>query len=176
MGCGNFELVRHDVTSPYYAEVDQIYNLACPASPIHYQYNRSRPPRPRSWGRSTCWGLPNGSGPAFCRPPRRRCTAIPTSTPRRKPIGDTSIRSACAPAMTREAVCRVALHGLPPSERRGYPHRPYFQYLRAEHEYRRRPRHLEFHRAGAAGRGADHLRRRFADAAVSSMSPIWSKE
>ncbi len=34
-----FELVRHDVISPYYAEVDQIYNLACPASPIHYQYN-----------------------------------------------------------------------------------------------------------------------------------------
>jgi len=34
-----FELVRHDVTTPYYAEVDQIYNLACPASPIHYQYN-----------------------------------------------------------------------------------------------------------------------------------------
>ena len=35
----NFELVRHDVTEPYYAEVDQIYNLACPASPVHYQYN-----------------------------------------------------------------------------------------------------------------------------------------
>jgi len=34
-----FELVRHDVTSPYFAEVDEIYNLACPASPIHYQYN-----------------------------------------------------------------------------------------------------------------------------------------
>lgn len=34
-----FELVRHDVTEPYYAEVDQIFNLACPASPIHYQYN-----------------------------------------------------------------------------------------------------------------------------------------
>ena len=34
-----FELVRHDVTTPYYAEVDQIYNLACPASPVHYQYN-----------------------------------------------------------------------------------------------------------------------------------------
>lgn len=34
-----FELIRHDVTSPFYAEVDQIYNLACPASPIHYQYN-----------------------------------------------------------------------------------------------------------------------------------------
>ena len=34
-----FELVRHDVTSPYFIEVDEIYNLACPASPIHYQYN-----------------------------------------------------------------------------------------------------------------------------------------
>ena len=34
-----FELVRHDVTMPFFAEVDQIYNLACPASPIHYQYN-----------------------------------------------------------------------------------------------------------------------------------------
>ncbi|MBC7899744.1 MAG: SDR family oxidoreductase [Saprospiraceae bacterium] len=35
----NFELVRHDVTEPVMFEVDQIYNLACPASPIHYQYN-----------------------------------------------------------------------------------------------------------------------------------------
>jgi UDP-glucuronate decarboxylase len=34
-----FEMVRHDVTMPYFVEVDQIYNLACPASPIHYQYN-----------------------------------------------------------------------------------------------------------------------------------------
>jgi UDP-glucuronate decarboxylase len=34
-----FELVRHDVTAPFYAEVDEIYNLACPASPVHYQYN-----------------------------------------------------------------------------------------------------------------------------------------
>ncbi len=35
----NFELVRHDIITPYYAEVDEIYNLACPASPIHYQFN-----------------------------------------------------------------------------------------------------------------------------------------
>jgi UDP-glucuronate decarboxylase len=34
-----FEIVRHDITESYYAEVDEIYNLACPASPIHYQYN-----------------------------------------------------------------------------------------------------------------------------------------
>ena len=35
----NFELIRHDVTEPILLEVDQIYNLACPASPVHYQYN-----------------------------------------------------------------------------------------------------------------------------------------
>jgi len=34
-----FEIIRHDVIAPFYAEVDEIYNLACPASPIHYQYN-----------------------------------------------------------------------------------------------------------------------------------------
>lgn len=34
-----FEMVRHDITEPFYAEVDEIYNMACPASPIHYQYN-----------------------------------------------------------------------------------------------------------------------------------------
>lgn len=38
-GRHNFELMRHDVTFPVYVEVDQIYNLACPASPVHYQYN-----------------------------------------------------------------------------------------------------------------------------------------
>lgn len=34
-----FELVRHDITHPYFAEVDEVYNLACPASPVHYQHN-----------------------------------------------------------------------------------------------------------------------------------------
>jgi len=34
-----FELIRHDVTTPFFIEVDEIYNLACPASPVHYQYN-----------------------------------------------------------------------------------------------------------------------------------------
>ncbi len=35
----NFELLRHDITHPLFVEVDQIYNLACPASPIHYQFD-----------------------------------------------------------------------------------------------------------------------------------------
>lgn len=38
-GNPNFELMRHDITFPLYVEIDKIYNLACPASPIHYQFN-----------------------------------------------------------------------------------------------------------------------------------------
>ena len=39
LGNRNFELLRHDVTFPLYVEVDEIYNLACPASPVHYQFD-----------------------------------------------------------------------------------------------------------------------------------------
>ena len=39
LGRPNFELIRHDVTQPMFLEVDEIYNLACPAAPGHYQYN-----------------------------------------------------------------------------------------------------------------------------------------
>jgi UDP-glucuronate decarboxylase len=39
LDASNFELMRHDVTFPLYVEVDQIYNLACPASPVHYQFD-----------------------------------------------------------------------------------------------------------------------------------------
>ena len=39
LGNPHFECIRHDITNPIYLEVDEIYNLACPASPVHYQYN-----------------------------------------------------------------------------------------------------------------------------------------
>ena len=39
LGAAGFELMRHDVTFPLYVEVDEIYNLACPASPVHYQFD-----------------------------------------------------------------------------------------------------------------------------------------
>jgi len=60
LGASNFEALRHDVTVPLQAEADEIYNLACPASPVHYQFDpRSRRSRPPSWARSTCWSWPN---------------------------------------------------------------------------------------------------------------------
>ncbi len=57
MDCHNFELVRHDVTTPFYAEVDEIYNLACPASPIHYQYNPIKTMKTSIYGALNMLGL-----------------------------------------------------------------------------------------------------------------------
>lgn len=53
----NFELVRHDVAEPFYAEVDEIYNLACPASPVHYQYNPIKTMKTSFYGAMNMLGL-----------------------------------------------------------------------------------------------------------------------
>jgi UDP-glucuronate decarboxylase len=58
-----FEFIRHDVTQPLYVEVDQIYNLACPASPIHYQHD------PIATGKTSIMGALNTLGLA------KRCNA-----------------------------------------------------------------------------------------------------
>ena len=55
-----FELMRHDVTFPLYVEVDRIFNLACPASPIHYRMTPCKPLRPVCMAQSTCSDWPNG--------------------------------------------------------------------------------------------------------------------
>lgn len=53
----NFELVRHDVTVPYYAEVDEVYNLACPASPVYYQINPIKTMKTSIYGALNMLGL-----------------------------------------------------------------------------------------------------------------------
>ncbi len=52
-----FELVRHDVVEPVLLEVDQIYNLACPASPVHYQYNPVKTVKTNALGMINMLGL-----------------------------------------------------------------------------------------------------------------------
>jgi UDP-glucuronate decarboxylase len=57
MGNPYFELLRHDVVDPFKLEVDQIYNLACPASPVHYQYNPIKTTKTSVMGAINCLGL-----------------------------------------------------------------------------------------------------------------------
>ncbi len=57
-----FELVRHDVTFPLYVEVDQIFNLACPASPVHYQRNPAQTIKTSVHGAINMLGLAKRTG------------------------------------------------------------------------------------------------------------------
>ena len=72
-----FELIRHDVTFPLYVEVDQIYNFACPASPIHYQHDPANDQDQRPRRHQYAGAGQNSSAPGSCRPRRRKFTAIP---------------------------------------------------------------------------------------------------
>lgn len=57
IGNPRFELLRHDVIDPFKVEVDQIYNLACPASPVHYQFNAIKTVKTSVMGAINCLGL-----------------------------------------------------------------------------------------------------------------------
>ena len=58
----NFELLRHDITFPLYVEVDQIYNLACPASPVHYQHDPIQTTKTSVHGAINMLGLAKRTG------------------------------------------------------------------------------------------------------------------
>ena len=60
-----FELIRHDVVDPFKLEVDRIYNLACPASPVHYQYNPIKTAKTSAMGAINCLGWQRGWEPVY---------------------------------------------------------------------------------------------------------------
>lgn len=62
LGNTRFELIRHDVTFPIYLEIDEIYNLACPASPIHYQYDPVQTTKTNVHGAINMLGLSKRTG------------------------------------------------------------------------------------------------------------------
>ena len=98
----NFELMRHDVTFPLYVEVDEIYNLACPASPIHYQHDPVQTTKTSVHGAINMLGLAK-------RVQRENLPGLDerslwrsrTCIRRRKNTGATSIRSARVRATTK---------------------------------------------------------------------------
>lgn len=62
MGNPYFEFIRHDITEPLYIEVDQIYNLACPASPVHYQHDPIKTAKTSVYGAINMLGLAKRTG------------------------------------------------------------------------------------------------------------------
>ena len=96
-----FELIRHDITQPILLEVDQIYHLACPASPIHYQYNPVKTIKTNVMGTINMLGLAKRVRARILLASTSEVTAIRCSIRRPRATGATSIRSARAAVMTK---------------------------------------------------------------------------
>jgi UDP-glucuronate decarboxylase len=82
-----FELMRHDVTFPLYVEVDDIYNLACPASPVHYQHDPVQTLKTSVHGAINMLGLAKRTRARIFQASTTRSMAIPTCIRSRRAIG-----------------------------------------------------------------------------------------
>ena len=168
-----FELMRHDVTFPLYVEVDQIYNLACPASPVHYQHDPVQTTKTSVHGAINMLGLAKRLRAKILQASTSEVYGDPDVHPQTEeywgnvnPIGPRS----CYDEGKRCAETLV-LRLLAPAQaaHQGGAH---LQHLRPAHASERRPRGVELHRAGAARPRHHHVRRRACRRARSAMSTI----
>ena len=97
----HFELLRHDVTFPLYVEVDEIYNLACPASPIHYQHDPVQTTKTSVHGAINMLGLAKRVKARIFQASTSRSMATPMSIRRPRTTAAMSTPSARALATTR---------------------------------------------------------------------------
>ena len=81
IGHPRFELIRHDVTEPIKLEVDRIWHLACPASPIHYQFNPVKTAKTSFLGTYNMLGLARWSERGCCWQAPARCMATGAASP-----------------------------------------------------------------------------------------------
>ena len=100
-GHPRFEFMRHDVTFPLFVEVDEIYNLACPASPIHYQHDPVQTTKTSVHGAINMLGLAKRLNCRILQASTSEVYGDPSVHPQTETTGATSIRSASAPATTR---------------------------------------------------------------------------
>ncbi|MEM6301517.1 MAG: UDP-glucuronic acid decarboxylase family protein [Pseudomonadota bacterium] len=83
-GNSNFELIRHDVTFPLYVEVDEIYNLACPASPVHYQHDPVQTTKTSVHGAINMLGLAKRTGAKILQTSTSEVYGDPTVHPQKE--------------------------------------------------------------------------------------------
>ena len=83
-GARNFEVMRHDVTFPLYVEVDEIYNLACPASPVHYQFDPVQTTKTSVHGAINMLGLAKRTGARLLQASTSEVYGDPEQHPQRE--------------------------------------------------------------------------------------------
>ena len=96
-----FEFVRHDITFPLYLEIDAIYNLACPASPVHYQRDPVQTIKLGTAGMLNMLGLAKRLRVPILQASTSEVYGDPDQHPKRKTTGGVSTPSACVPATTK---------------------------------------------------------------------------
>lgn len=97
----HFEVVRHDITFPYSAEVDEIYNLACPASPIHYQYDAIQTIKTSVMGAINMLGLARRLNAKILQASTSEVYGDPEVHPQPESYWEMSIRSASVLVMMK---------------------------------------------------------------------------
>ena len=172
----NFELVRHDVMQPIWLEVDEIYNLACPAAPGHYQYNPIKTMKTSVIGRDQRAGhgqaLP-GQGAAGLDQRGLRRSRGPSAAGELSRLGQSDRPAGLL--RRRQAGGRNAVHGLSPHEPREHPHRADLQYLRPADAPVRRPRGFELHSARRSRASRSRSSATASRPARSAIATIWSR-
>src|SRR6266571_1264825 len=160
----HFELMRHDVMFPLYVEVEEIYNLACPASPVHYQFDPVQTTKTSVHGAINMLGLAKRVKAKILQASTSEVYGDPEIHPqsedywgRVNPVGMRSCYDEgkrCAETLFfdywRQHSVRIKVAAD-------------LQHLWSTHASARWASHLELHRAGARGRGHHCLRRRAAD-------------
>ena len=171
LGDPHFEAMRHDVTFPLYVEVDEIYNLACPASPVHYQFDPVQTTKTSVIGAINMLGLAKRIGAKILQASTSEVYGDPTVHPQTEdyrgnvnPLGP----RACYDEGKR---CAETLffdyHRQHHIAHQGGAH---LQHLRPAHAPERRPRRVQLHRAGAARTRTSRCMATAARPAHSAMS------
>ena len=159
-----FEFMRHDVTFPLFVEVDEIYNLACPASPVHYQHDPVQTTKTSVHGAINMLGLAKRLKCKIFQASTSEVYGDPTIHPQTEdywgnvnPVGPRSCYDEgkrCAETLFFDYHRQMGL---------GDQGRPHLQHLRAQNAPRRWARRVELYHAGPDGRADHDLWRRHAD-------------
>ena len=106
MSSARFELIRHDVTFPLHVEVDEIFNLACPASPVHYQFDPVQTTKTSVIGAINMLGLAKRLKVKILQASTSEIYGDPEIHPQLRNTGATSIQSDCDRATTKQSDVR----------------------------------------------------------------------
>ena len=169
----HFEVIRHDVTFPLYVEVDEIYNLACPASPIHYQHDPVQTTKTSVHGAINMLGLAKRLRAKILQASTSEVYGDPDVHPQTEdywghvnPVGPRSCYDEgkrCAETLFFDYWRQHKLHDQGRAD---------LQHLRPAHAPQRRARRLELHRPGAARRATSPSTATACRPARSAMSMI----